>query len=277
MTTDIVPSYLDQIAIPDDLPGIQLETPRMYWYHGAKAGKVLTPGVFFAHDTAFTEPPPPPWDVDDRYAQTTGLGFSVPVLRLAFVGERSQWFIAGETDEDVTQWLPDNYEAPEGARIKKNIEYLVLVDGIADPMVLSVSGFYKSRPIENILRAYQRGAWSQEVRRRKRQLPRWTHFLPIGGRTDANGQPIIEPAKDATGKEYGSSVTPPALVGAPECVPEAVFQQAIDIWNLYNSIGWFKFKRLPQGVTEASYTIESRPALPAGKNIPQPIEDVDVL
>lgn len=283
MTTEetaIVRSFLDDdYAIPDDLPGVQTEPGRLQWQHGeiAAGGKIKTPGVFFGRDTAFGNPPPPPWETDDRFAQTSGSGFSAAILRMAFIGERSQWFIPGETDDDPVVWLPNGTMAPEGTKVKKNIEYLVLIDGLDEPMVLSVSGYYKSKPIENILYDYtKRGALAQLIRAKKRMFPRWSHWLTIGGRTDDKGQPIIEKATDATGKEYNSPVTPPALLAAPELVSKATFEQAIDTWNFYSSVGWFKAQRLPRGVTDApAFTVSSVPALPAGRNVPQPVDEVE--
>lgn len=273
-TTAIVPSFLDDMELPDDLPGVQIEPARLNWYHGVDAGKVKTPGVFFGRDTAFTEPPPAPWEVDERYIDTDGAGYSTPRLRLAFIGERSQWFIPGETRNDPIVWLPSGARAPEGTKVKKQIEYLVLIDGLPDAMVLSVSGFHKSRPIEQILSAYERGALAQLIRAQKRQLPRWSHWLTIGGKVDARGNPIIEKARDSAGEEHGSDVTPPALLAAPILVGKATFQAAIDAWNLYNSLGRFKFQRLPQNAVEASYTITNTPQISApARNVPQPLDD----
>lgn len=275
-TTALVPSFLDDMDIPDDLPGVQIEPARLNWYHGVDAGKLKTPGVFFGRDTAFTEPPPPPWEVDDRYIETDGPGYSAPRLRLAFIGERSQWFIPGEKNEPKT-WLPNGTRAPEGTKVKKNIEYLVLVDGLPDVMVLSVSGFYKSRPFEQILQAYERGALAQLIRATKRRLPQWSHWLTIGGKVDQRGQPLIEKAKDSAGEEHGSDVTPPALLAAPVLVDKATFQACIDAWNLYNSLGWFKYQRLPQNAIETTYTITNTPQLaPGGRNVPQPLEDGEI-
>lgn len=273
-TTAIVPSYLDQIELPDDLPEMRIEPGRLNWHHGKDAGKVKVPGVFFGRDTAFAEPPPAPWESDDRFLDDDGPGFSVERLRLAFIGERSQWFIPGAKANDPIVWLRDGERVPEGTKIKKQVEHLVLVDGLPDVMMLSVSGYYKSRPIDDILRAYERGALALEIRRRKRRLPRWTHWLTIGGRVDAQGKPILIKATDAKGDEHGSDVTPPALLNT-EPIEEADFLRAIEAWNLYNSLGWFKYRRLPQGTVEASYTVESRPQLPAGKNIPQPLTEAD--
>lgn len=272
-TTALVPSFLDDMELPDDLPGVQIEPARLNWYHGVDAGKVRTPGVFFGRDTAFTEPPPAPWEIDERYLDTDGAGYSAPKLRLAFIGERSQWFIPGATRNDPITWLPNGVRAPEGVKVKMQIEYLVMVDGLPDVMVLAVSGFYKSRPIQQILRAYERGALAQLIRAKRRQLPRWSHWLTIGGKVDDRGKPVIEKAKDSAGEEHGSDVTPPALLAAPEIVDRETFQACIEAWNLYNSLGWFKFQRLPQGTVEATYTISSAPQLPAGKNVPQPLAD----
>jgi hypothetical protein len=274
-STALAIGNFDDLVLPDDLPPIQLDPPRLNWHHGAKVAK--TPGVFFGREGAFAEPPPPPWQTDERFIDTDGLGYSCARLRLAFVGERSQWFIPGETDDDAAVWLLDGQRQPEGVKVKKHIEYLVLIDGLPDVVVLAVSGYYKSRPIEQILRTYERGALAGYIRSKGRQYPRWTHWLTIGCKVDAAGKPVIEKATDAQGKEYGSDVTPPTLLAPPELVSRETFQQAIDAWNLYNSLGWFKFKRLPAGTTEGSYTVTDRPALPAPRNVPQPITDADLI
>lgn len=275
-TTALVPSYLDEVDLPADLPGIQIEPARLNWHHGVDAGKIKTPGVFFGRGTAFTEPPGEPWEVDDRYIETDGSGYSAARLRLAFIGERSQWFIPGETAKDPVTWIPNGQRAPEGVRVKKQIEYLVTIDRLPDVMVLAVSGYHKGRPIEQILRAYERGALAQLIRAKKRQLPRWVHWLTIGCKVDQRGHPVIEKAQDAQGEEYGSDVTPPTLLAAPELVDRDTFQACIEAWNLYNSLGWFKFQRLPQNTTEASYTITSTPALPPGRNVPVPVADGEI-
>lgn len=272
--TAIVPSFLDSdMDLPDDLPSVQIEPARLNWYHGVDAGKIKTPGVFFGRDTAFTETPPAPWESDDRYLEEDGPGYSAPRLSLAFIGERSQWFIPGETSNDPITWLMNGQRAAAGVKVKKQLEYLVLINGLPDAMVLSVSGYYKSRPIEDILRAYERGALAQLIRGKRRNYPRWSHWLTIGGKTDAKGMPVIEKATDSKGEEYGSAVTPPTLIGAPVLVSGQAFQQAIDAWNLYNSLGWFKYQRLPRDVAEGSYVVSSAPQLPPGRNVPIPIED----
>lgn len=271
--TALVPSFLDaDYELPDDLPSIQLDPPRLNWHHGVDAGKIKTPGVFFARDTAFTEAPPAPWETDDRFVDTDGPGYSAPRLSLAFVGERSQWFVPGAAKSDPAIWIPNGQRAPEGVKVKKNIEYLVLIAGLPDVMVLSVSGMYKSKPFEDLLRGYERGALAQLIRQKHRSYPRWAFWLTIGGKVDAKGQPLIEQAKDASGEEFGSGVTPPALLTAPQLVDRDTFDRAIESWNLYSSLGWFKYQRLPRGTTEAQYTISAPPALPPGRNVPQPID-----
>lgn len=279
MTTDLAPSFLNHLdELPDDLPGVQMEPGRLYWYHGADAGKFKTPGVFFGRETAFTEAPALPWETDERFMETDGLGYSIAQLRLAILGWREQWFIPGATDKDKITWLMDGERPPTGTKIKKQIEYLVLVDGLVDPMVLAVSGFYKSKPFEDIVRGYERGALAQLMRQHKRAFPRWAHWLTIGGKVDAAGKPVLEKAKDAAGDEYGSIVTPPTLLVPPQLVSRETMQQGIDTWNLYNSLGWFKFKRTPRDVVESTaYTITetAHPALPAGRNVPQPVTDAD--
>ena len=270
-STELTRSWVDEIdLLPEDIPGAaNLEPGRLSWYHGVDAGKVKTPGVFFARETAFTDlPPAAEWEVDDRYADKGESGFAAPVLRLMFIANRSQWFIPGENQGDMPQWLHD-YQ--DGA--KKLVEYLVLIDGIADPMVLSVSGKYKAGPIADILSQYRRGALAQAMRKHKRTLPAWAFALTIGGKKGPDGKPIYEKAKDTDGKEFGSLVTPPALLAAPAPVTREMLLYGADVWQQYQD--WTKFKRGQEQVVEASYTVEERPALPAGRNVPQPVSDED--
>lgn len=274
-TTELARTFLDdQTDIPDDLPSIQLDPPRLNWYHGVNAGKIRTHGVFFAREAAFAEPPPAPWEVDSRFAEKDGDGYSAEVLRIVFVDWREQWFIPGATDDDPITWLRPGEMAPTGVKVKKNIEYLVLIDGLPDVMVLSVSGLYKSKPFEDILRAYEKGALAQLIRRQKRRFPRWAFWLTIGGKVDDKGQPIIEAARDAKGKEHGSDVTPPVLRAAPALVSKEVFDRATETWRLYKSLGWFEQRHLPQNTIEATYTISGPPQLTAPrKNEPVPIDE----
>lgn len=277
-TTELARTFVDDLdQLPADLPSVQIDPGRLNWYHGVDAGKVKTPGVFFGRETAFTEvPPPAPWEADDRFIEEDGPGFSVARLRIAIIGSRDQWFIPGETKKDKVQWLVNGQRAPAGTKVKHQIEYLVLVDGLSDPMVLSVSGYYKSKSMENIVRAYERGALAQLMRQKRRTFPRWSHWLTIGGKTDSRGQPLYEEARDAVGDEKGSVVTPPALLAPPMLLSKEAFQAGIDAWMLFNALGWFKFKRTPQGVTEAVYAIEEHPALPPGRNAPQALSNDDL-
>ena len=276
-TTALARTFLDDMPdIPDDLPSIQLDPPRLQWQHGAEVGKVKAPGVFFAKEAAFGDPPSAPWENDDRFAEKDGPGYSAEVLRIVFVGWREQWFIPGADDEPAT-WLRKGEMAPNGSKVKKNIEYLILIDGLPDVMVLSVSGHYKSRPFEAIMRGYEQGVLSRLIREKKKKFPRWSHWLTIGGKVDAKGQPIIESAKDTNGKEFGSNVTPPVLRAAPALVDAETFARAVDAWGLYTSLGWFKQQHLPPGTVEASYTVTSgHPQLPPGRNVPVAIDEEDL-
>lgn len=263
MTTELTaPSWMDEIdQLPESIPGAAtLEPGRLSWYHGVEAGKVKTPGVFFGRDTAFSDlPPADMWEVDDRYADKGELGYAAPVLRLMFIANRSQWFISGENQGDMPQWLA-TYE--DGA--KKLTEYLVLVDGIADPMVLSVSGKYKAGPIADILSAYRRGALAQAMRKHKRTLPAWAFWLTIGGKRTAEGKPIYEEAKDGAGVAQGSKVTPPVLLAAPVPVTRDLLMFGADVWQQYQEWSTYKRQAPDSSVTNATYTIE-----PAGRNVPQ--------
>jgi len=274
MTTDaIVPSFLDEIdQLPEIIPGAgHLEPGRLSWYHGVDAGKIKTPGVFFARETAFVElPPADRWEVDDRYADKGESGFAATRLRLAFVHNRSQWFIPGERDGDLPTWI-EGYQ--DGA--KKLTEYLVLVDGIADPMVLSVSGKYKAGPVADILSAYRRGALAQAMRKIKRTLPAWAFWLTIGGKTDANGKPVYEDAKDGAGVAQGSKVTPPALLAAPAPVTRDMLLYGAEVWEQYQD--WAKYRRTDRAEAAALPAAPAAPQLPAGRNVPEPITEAELV
>ena len=271
MTTEIVPSFLDTIdALPAEIPGAAaLEPGRLNWYHGVNAGNVKTPGVFYARATAFMDTPDAPWETDNRFADETG--YSAAELRIAFIANRSQWFIpAEEQGKPPQRWL-QGYEV--GA--KKLTEYLIMVDGLSEPMVLSVSGKYKAGPFADILSEYRRGALAQAMRQVRRTLPVWAFWLPIAGKRDASGNPVYLKASDGDGKEYGSIVTPAALVDRP--IPASVehIVRGGQVWEEYRE--WRDFKRGRDAVIEGVYTVEAMPALPAPKNAPQPLDESELF
>lgn len=267
MTTELARTFLDDIdQLPEEIPGAaMLEPGRLSWLHGS-TGQVKAPGVFYAKDTAFVEPPTAPWVLDERYTDQGEIGYSAPELRIAFIANRSQWFLPGQDRGDLPEWL-STYQ--EGA--KKLVEYLIQIDGIYEPMVLSVSGKYKAGPIADILSAYRRGALAQAMRKVKRTLPVWSFWLPIANKRGADMKTLYLKASDADGKEYGSVVTPPALAGFP--IPRTA-QELIDgasIWQEYQD--WARYTRTQQGVSEGSYTVSAMPQLPAARNVPQPVEE----
>lgn len=266
MTTELARTFIDDIdQLPAEIPGAAtLEPGRLSWLHGA-TGQVKTPGVFYAKDTAFVEPPSAPWVLDERYTDQGEVGYSAPELRIAFIANRSQWFLPGQDRGDLPEWL-SAYQ--DGA--KKLTEYLIQIDGIYEPMVLSVSGKYKAGPIAEILSNYRRGALAQAMRKVKRTLPAWSFWLPIANkRTD--GKTAYLKAADADGKEYGSVVTPPALVSAPIARTAQELIEGGHVWEEYRD--WARYTRTAQGVSEGSYTVENRPALPA----PQPVEEGELF
>lgn len=266
--TEIVRTFYDELdQLPPEIPGAAtLEPGRINWYHGVRQAKL--PGVFYARDTAFTDTPPAPWVLDERYSDAGELGYCAPQLNIAFLGWREQWFRPGENRGDQATWLP-TYD--DGA--KKLTEYLIRVHGLDDVMVLSVSGLYKAKPIIDLVSAFRRGALTQAMRKIKRTLPLWSFWLPIASRTK-DGKVEYLDAKDTDGKEYGSVVTPAALAGAP--IPRSVAEIMADaaIWQEFRDAGWFDYKRLPRDVTEATYTVSNgHPQLPPGKNVPVPVGD----
>lgn len=264
MTTELARTFIDDIdQLPAEIPGAaMLEPGRLSWLHGS-TGAVKAPGVFYAKDTAFVAPPDAPWKTDERYSDQGELGYSAPELRIAFIANRSQWFLPGEDRGDLPEWL-SSYQ--DGA--KKLTEYLIQIDGIYEPMVLSVSGKYKAGPIATILSDYRRGALAQAMRKVKRTLPAWSFWLPIANKR-ADGKTVYAKATDGDGKEYGSIVTPPALIGPPLARTAQELIAGAAVWEEYRE--WSKWQRTPQGVTEASYTVQAVPQLTSGRNVPQPV------
>jgi hypothetical protein len=272
MTTDIVRTFIDDLdQLPDEIPGAAtLEPGRINWYHGVDAGKVKTPGVFFARETAFTVEPGSPWELDDRYAGKGEVGYSAPELHIAFLGWREQWFLPGEHQGDRATWLPGYQD-----KAKKLIEYLVRVQGLDEPMVLSVSGLYKSKPIADLLSNYRRvGALAQAMRKTKRNLPLWSFWLPIGGQRGADLKPVYIKAETSAGEAKGSVVTPPALIGLPVARTAAEIMADAALWQEYHAANWFTLKRLPRDTAEGSYVVSETKALPAPrKNVPVTMEE----
>jgi hypothetical protein len=257
--------------LPDEIPGAgNLDPGRISWLHGTNQAGAKAPGVFYGKDTAFTEPPTAPWAVDNRYEDQGEFGYSATELRIAILGWRDQWFLPGEDRGDLPTWLP-TYEA--GA--KKLTEYLIMVDGLLDPMVLSVSGKYKAGPFAKIFSDYRRGSLAQAMRKIKRTLPPWSHWLTVAGKRDAGGKPIYEKAMDGDGKEYGSIVTPPVLVAPPIEVTIETLKEGIFLYQQYQNAGWFNYRRTPRDVVEG-HVVSSAPQLPPGRNVPQQIEEGDV-
>lgn len=273
----------DYLQIADDIPAGDnvLEPGRINWFHGTNKSGAKTPGVFYARATAFSTPPAEPWVRDDRFEDEEG--YHAERLHLAVLGDRSQWFLADPNDpKRPPQWL-STYQ--EGA--KKQTEYLVLVHGLEDPMVLSVSGKWKAGPILDIVSVYKRGLLTQASRRAKRNVPLWAFWLPIGTQLKDGKTHYID-AQDGNGKTYGSVVTPPAAFWPADpmnelYVGEEVLRQGAAVREQYAD--WFKARRLPAGVVEGeviapaylalpSPETHSVRALPSGRNVPQPI-DVD--
>lgn len=270
-TTGLARTFIDDLdQLPAEIPGAaNLEPGRISWLHGTNAAGAKMPGCFYAKDTAFVEVPPAPWTLDERYIDQGEVGYSAPKLNIALIGWREQWFRPGQDRGDLPEWLTA-YES--GA--KKLVEYLILVEGLAEPMVLSVSGKYKAGPFAQIISGFKRGALAQAMRKVKRTLPPWAFWLPIAGQRDRDGRPVYLKAQDGEGKEYGSIVTVPVLVGSPIARSVQDIMDGAAVWEQYQD--WLKYKRLPQNTTEAAYTISGPPQLPPGRNVPQPLDDSEI-
>lgn len=267
------PSFLDALdQLPADIPGAATFEPgRLSWLHGINAGGVKTPGVFYAKDSAFVAAPSEPWVVDTRFAEEGEMGYSAPRLNIAVIASRSQWYTPGADKGDPITWL---LEYREGA--KKMTEYLVRVQGIDEVMVLSMSGKYKGAAFEDILREYRRNALARAMRAAKRSLPPWSFWLPIANKL-RDGKTEYVKASDGNGSEYGSVVTPPALVAAPEARTLEEIVADAELFKEFTESGWTTYKRMPRGAVEAEYTIsESLPQLESPRNVPVAITDDDL-
>lgn len=265
MTTD----FLATINAIEDLPTGELTPGVIWWLHGAKAGATKVPGVFYAKATEFASAPAAPWVTDNRFDDETG--YSTPLLRAAIIGWRQQWFMQDKNDpKAMPRYIPD-YQ--NGAT--KHVEIIAMIDGQEDPFIISVKGFHKTKAMLDAIRAYENGLLKQASRIAKRALPRWTFYLPIKNKLNNKGETDYIEAQDGEGKSYGSVVTPPALY-LPDDAMESCFvgsdvlRRGADIRAQYDA--WFRQKRLPQNAIEAEYSIEEVPALPAPRNVPQPIE-----
>lgn len=274
MTTELARTFASQLAeIGDDIPAAgALEPGRLYWLHGVRQAKM--PGCFYIKDTELREPPAAPWQADSRHEDEQG--WSAPLLKLAIIGGRSQWFIPGEEGQRDT--YVRHYEADKG--MKLHAEYLCFVEGVTDPMVLSLKGVNKTKPVKAALADYRYGLLKQASRIAKRQLPPWSFWLPFEGPRDAAGKPVYEIVKDSSGKDTGAVVTRPTLVLPADALDSCFVGGELLRWGAelaQEYAGWIKAQRSAPDVAEGEYEVVETKALPAParpmRNIPRPIED----
>lgn len=256
-------SFLDTINTIDIPESGDLPLGTITWMHGNKAGK--TPGAFFGKATEFNGTPAAPWASDDRFDDDPG--YSASTLRLAFIAWRQQWY--SQAEDGPKLWLPD-YQP--GA--KKQVEYIVFAEGVDEPMILTLAKFTKAKPIQDIVKAYRDGLLRQASRIAGRGLPLWSFWLPIGGKQNA-GKPVYEEVQRG-GAGTGAYVTYPVATLPADAmdtlfVGADVLQRGADVARQYAR--WTQERRLPQNVIEG----EVLPALPAPRNVPQPVEDEDLF
>lgn len=276
-TTALTRRFIDEVDGIDDIPGSRdLEPGRIHWMHGNRQGK--TSGVFYVKSVELSASPGEPWEVDDDRFEGEQ-GYCAAALKIAIIGSRAQWFLPGKERDDSPTWILD-YQ--EGA--KKLTEYLCFVEGLDDVMVLAVSGKYKAGPFHDIVQAYRFGLLKQASRIAKRQLPLWSFWLPIANQRTADGKVQYIDAQDGEGKSFGSSVTPPALYLPKDALDNCwagmdMIRRGAAVWN--DMAEWIKTKRMPPNTVEGEVVLslpapQARPALPPGRNVPQPISDEDL-
>lgn len=261
-------TWLETINTIEDLPTGQLTPGMFYWLHGTKQAKL--PGCFYVKASEVGAVPGDPWQVDNRFDDENG--YSAAELRLAVIGWRSQWYTQDEQGKPKI-WLAD-YQ--KGAR--KHTDFLCFAEGIDDPLMLSADGMNKEKPLSDLVKAYRTGLLTQASRIARKALPLWTFWLPIKNKTNGDGKTEYIEARDATGKSYGSVVTPPALYlpddAMESCfVGEDILRKGADVARDYAE--WFGAKRLAPDVIEGE--VIERPALPAPKNVPQPVTEAELL
>lgn len=267
-------SFLDTINAIDDIPTGDLTPGVIWWLHGAKAGATKVPGVFYAKAAEFADVPPAPWAADNRFEDETG--YSAAELRIAVIGWRQQWF---QQDKDDPKAMP-KYITDYQPGANKHVEIICMVDGLDEPMILSVKGYHKTKALLDAIREYENGLLKQASRIAKRSLPRWTFYLPIKNKLNSKGETEYIEAQDGAGKTYGSVVTPPALYLPADAIEscfvgEETLRRGADIRTQYAQ--WFTQKRLPLQIAEGDYQIEEIKQLPAGRNVPQPVEKGDLF
>lgn len=258
-------TWLETINTIEDLPTGQLTPGVFYWLHGTKQAKL--PGCFYVKASEIGDPPSDPWKTDTRFDDE--VGFSAPELRIAVIAWRSQWYTQEEQKKPKV-WLA-HYEP--GAR--KHTDFLCFAEGIEAPMMLSADGMNKEKPLSDLLKSYRSGLLTQASRIARKALPLWTFWLPIRNKLTADGKTHYIEATDSSGKSYGSVVTPPTLY-LPEDAMESCFvgedilRKGAEVAREYAN--WVDSKRLAPDIIEG----EVLPALPAPKNVPQPLELADV-
>lgn len=292
MTTDLAPtSALDALldSYDGELPesaGTGLGT--FYWLHGTNKGGSKTPGVFYMKDTEVADVPGAPWQNDGRYEDQPEPehGFSAALLKIAPIIWHSQWHMPATGDDGDAQrtrrrgpkdWI-NGYR--EGAQ--KHLDLICLVEGVPDPMLFVADGQNKCGAMLDILGRYRNGLLRQATFRAKRSgkkiVPPWTFWLPIVNKKTADGKTEYQKVL-VGGVDKGSVVTPPALFLPPDAIDTLLigndqFKLAADIYAAY--LDWSREIRQPPQITNASYTV-SVPQLPPGKNVPQPIEEGELV
>lgn len=267
-TTNDLAMYDDLLLSTGDADSANFAPPLLQWMHGNKAGK--TPGVFYVKAADLPDAPGDAWEPDDRFmeGEEPEMGFKAPRLKLVFIASRSQWYLKDPQNANRKIWLTD-YEA--GAQ--KQVEYLVLAEGVAEPMVLSLPKYSKSRPFADILGRYRSTALTQLARQlKRRQLPLFMHWLPITGKTTPDGKTVYEEIESKSDAQLKSWVTTPVLAGDPEPVDRATLERITnEILPMF--AGWPSERRGNAAHVDAEFAVDEVPALPAPRNVPQPIGD----
>jgi hypothetical protein len=255
--------------------------PRIWWHNG-QSERSREPGSFYVKADSLHELPGEPWRAVERFEGEDG--FAADALNIIFIGYRSQPFLeTKEGDRRVRTWLT---KWQPGARILT--EMLALVDGIDEPVVLSVKGMTGSAFTKvaksadglptGIIPRYQATVLRAASRAAGKPLDLWLCSIPVSSEVDSKGRVVYRD----TG--HGSKVTPPAAmwdvtddplaIAKARYVGKDVYVYCTELRKGYDE--WLHQRRATEAAP-AGHNRRATEAAPAGHNVPVDVGEDDEI
>jgi hypothetical protein len=245
---------------------------RIYWMNGTPRDK--TPGRFWAFPDWLVDAGVSfgaPWKQADH---TFSDGNSKPIvaasaLHVAPICWRQQNFLKDDSG-GVASWLPLGKRGKFGPDEGVCLEMLCLVEGLSEPVVLSAKSIKTAMAwLATILPEYRKLRDAVKQSRGGKAVPPWWFWLAIRSAIDPQTkQPIYE-------KTIGTMVTPPTWV-LPGDLASRETWKAMYVGNDMADIGEAAYAAARdwarQAIGDSRQPAETA-AAPAGRNVPQPIED----